>query len=71
VPRDEAAGRLIDILRYKGIANTDQQELIRALILFSERRIDIVDCILCAKAVAGGDHLFTFDADLNKLVRRA
>ena len=70
VPRDRAAGSLIDILRYKGIANDDQQELIRALSLFSEQGIDIVDCILYAKAVAGGDHLFTFDADLNKLARR-
>lgn len=70
VPRDRAAESLIDVLRYKGIANNDQQELIRALLLFSERGIDIVDCILCARAVAGGDHLFTFDADLNKLVRR-
>ena len=70
VPRDRAAGSLIDVLRYKGIANTDRQELIRALTLFSERSIDIVDCILCAKAEAGGYHLFTFDAVLNKLARR-
>jgi predicted nucleic acid-binding protein len=67
VPRDRAAGSLIDILRYQGIANDDRQELIRALSLFSEQGLDIVDCILCAKAVAGGDHLFTFDSDLNKM----
>ncbi len=70
VPRDRAAGSLIDILRYKGIANDDQQGLIRALYLFSEQSLDIVDCILCAKAVATGDHLFTFDADLDKLAKR-
>ena len=70
VPRDRAAGSLIDVLRYKGIANVDQQELIRALSLFSEQGLDIVDCILYAKAAVGGDHLFTFDADLNKLARR-
>jgi len=70
VPRDRAAGSLIDILRYKGIANDDQQEVIRALSLFSEQSLDIVDCLLCAKAVAAGDHLFTFDADLNKLAKR-
>ncbi|MFA4835147.1 MAG: PIN domain-containing protein [Dehalococcoidia bacterium] len=66
VPRDQAAGSLIDILRYKGIANDDQQELIRALTLFSEQGLDIVDCILCAKASARGDHLFTLDTDLNE-----
>jgi predicted nucleic-acid-binding protein len=70
VPRERAARSLIDLLRYKGIANDDQQELIRALSLFSEQSLDIVDCILCAKAVAAGDHLFTFDADLNKLAKR-
>lgn len=71
VPRDKAAGSLIDLMRYKGIANDDQQELIRALSLFSERGIDIVDCILCAKAATSEDHLFTFDTDLQKLSRRA
>ena len=70
VPRDRAAGSLIDVLRYKGIANNDQQELIRALTLCSEHGLDIVDCILCAKAASAEDHLFTVDADLNKLVRR-
>lgn len=71
VPRDRAAGRLIDLMRYKGIANDDQQKLIRALSLFSERGFDIVDCILCAKAAAAKDHLFTFDEDLQKHSRRA
>ena len=69
VPRDRAAGSLIDILRYKGIANDDQQELIRALTLCSEHGLDIVDCILCAKAASADDHLFTFDAALAKLAR--
>ncbi len=69
VPRGRAASSLIDILHYKGIANGDQQDLIRALSLFSEQGLDIVDCILCAK-VAAGNNLFTFDAELNKLVKR-
>jgi len=71
VPRDRAAGSLIDILHYKGIVNDDQQELIRALTLCSKRGLDIVDCILCAKAASAEDHLFAFDADLNKLARCA
>jgi predicted nucleic-acid-binding protein len=69
VPKDRAAGSLIDLLHYKGIASDDQQELIQALSLFSERGPDIVDCILCAKAMAGPDHLFTFDAELNTRAR--
>ncbi|MBM3133078.1 MAG: type II toxin-antitoxin system VapC family toxin [Chloroflexi bacterium] len=71
VPRDRAAGSLIDILRYKGIANEDQQELIDALTLFSEGGLDIVDCILCAKASASGDELLTFDADLIKMKKKS
>ncbi|MFI5296022.1 MAG: PIN domain-containing protein [Thermodesulfovibrionales bacterium] len=70
VPRDRAASSLIDILHYKGIANDDRLELISALSMFSEQGLDIVDCILCAKVVTAGDHLFTFDIDLNKLAKR-
>jgi predicted nucleic acid-binding protein len=71
VPRDRAAAGLIDLLRYKGIANDDRLELIQALSLFSEENLDIVDCILCAKAAAAGERLFTFDGELNRLVNRA
>lgn len=70
VPKQRAAESLIDILHYKGVANNDRQELIKALSLFSERGLDIVDCILCAKAASAGDNLFTFDADLIKLTKR-
>ena len=67
VPKNKAAESLIDILRYKGIANDDQKELILALALFSERNIDIVDCILCVKAAGPDTSLFSFDSELNKM----
>jgi predicted nucleic-acid-binding protein len=70
VPRDRAAGSLIDILHYKGVANDDRQALIQALALFSEQSLDIVDCILCVKAVVADDRLLSFDVDLNKLAKR-
>jgi predicted nucleic acid-binding protein len=70
VPKDKAAGRLIDILRYKGIENKDKQELIRALEIFTDRNLDIVDCILFSRAISSGDQLFTFDEDLKKLIRK-
>ncbi len=38
-----------------------------SLIVIVTQALDMVDCILYARAVAGGDHLFTFDADLNKM----
>ncbi len=69
VPKDKASNRLIDILHYKGIANDDQKELIRALALFAEKDIDIVDSILCAKAVDSGDILFSFDKELNRVAK--
>lgn len=68
VPGERAAGSLIDLLHYRGIAKDDRRELLQALNLFSEHDLDIVDCILCAKAA--NDHLFTFDANMIKLVRR-
>jgi predicted nucleic-acid-binding protein len=67
VPKNRAAESLIDILRYKGIVNDDQKELILALSLFSERNIDIVDCILCVKAAGPDTSLFSFDSELNKM----
>jgi predicted nucleic-acid-binding protein len=67
VPKNKAAESLIDILHYKGIANHDQKELIRALTLFSEWNIDIVDCILCVKAAGLDTSLFSFESELNKM----
>jgi predicted nucleic acid-binding protein len=70
VPKDKAAGRLIDILRYRGVVNQDRQELIRALSLFVEKNLDIVDCIIYTKGAAGGDKIFTLDQDLDKLAKK-
>jgi predicted nucleic acid-binding protein len=70
VPKDKAAGSLIDILRYKGIVNKDRPELIQALAMFAEQSLDIVDCILYARAMSGGDRLFTFDSDLDRLNKK-
>jgi predicted nucleic-acid-binding protein len=67
VPRERAAASLTDVLRYKGIVNDDRQELIRALSLFSEHNLDIVDCILCAKSAVGSTRLVTFDRQLSRL----
>lgn len=69
VPKERAASSLIDLLRYKGVVNEDRNELIEALSLFSNRNLDIVDCILLAKSVSRGDDLFTFDTDLSKHAR--
>jgi predicted nucleic-acid-binding protein len=70
VPKDKAAGSLIDILHSRGIANDDRKELIDALTIFARQSIDIVDCILCIKAKSLDFHLFSFDEKLKKCVNR-
>ena len=64
VPRSEAAGKLHDLLQYKGIRNLDRQELLDALKRYAETKLDIVDCILLAKGMAEHTEVFSFDADL-------
>lgn len=66
VPKEEASICLIELLHYKGIQNRDRNELITALKLFSEKNMDIVDCILCTRAKKNDFALFTFDKDLKK-----
>ena len=67
VPKGEASKSLVDLLHYKGIQNRDRNEFIAALNLFSEKNLDIVDCILCARAKKSDYLLFTFDKDLKKI----
>jgi len=67
VPKEEASVSLIELLHYKGIQNRDRNELITALKLFSEKNLDIVDCILSARAKKSDYILFTFDKDLKKI----
>ncbi len=66
VPRNKAAGSLIDILHYKGIVNDDRAELIASLSFFANSSLDIVDCILLEKSKSGNRRLFSFDEELRK-----
>jgi predicted nucleic-acid-binding protein len=69
VPREHIVDSLLKMLRYKGIMNTDKEELIKALTIFKSRSIDIVDCILAAKGKSYDMPLFTFDKKLNTLFK--
>ena len=64
VPRGETAAILSRLLGYRGVVNDDRQELTDALTLFSESKMDIVDCVLFAKARNYGLILYTFDKEL-------
>jgi predicted nucleic-acid-binding protein len=67
VPKRDVADTLTKLLQYKGIANVDRKTLVGALQLFAEQNLDIVACILLAKAKQGKGRLFSFDKALNKL----
>jgi predicted nucleic-acid-binding protein len=64
VPRAEAAGKLHALLQYKGMRNSDRQELLYALKRYAETKLDIVDCILLSKGSDNNMEVFSFDADL-------
>lgn len=64
VPKYETAEGLKELFYYKGILNKDKKELIEALTMFTNKNMDIVDCILCVKAKSYNMSLFTFDKDL-------
>lgn len=67
VPKREVADHLTTLLQYKGIANPDRKTLVEALHLFADRNVDIVDCLVLARAKQRNGRVFTFDQQLNKL----
>jgi predicted nucleic-acid-binding protein len=69
VPKRQVAESLIGLLQYKGMANRDKTELVVALQMFAQQSVDIVDCVLLAKARHGTGRLLSFDKDLNKLTQ--
>jgi predicted nucleic-acid-binding protein len=64
IPREEAAGPLAELLSYKGMVNADTEALAGALKLFSDSKLDPVDCVLAARQRRGEGGIFTFDRDL-------
>lgn len=68
VPREKTADSLKNLLQYRGIINEDRDALMKALTIFSEKALDIVDCILLAKATRMNIRLFSFDEDLNRMM---
>ncbi len=66
VPQDDISAKLRGLLHYKGVLNRDKEDLLEALTIFAEKNIDIVDCVLCAKAKNNHIPLVTFDKNLKK-----
>ncbi len=69
VPKQMAADSLIGLLQYKGVANKEKAELVDALQMLARQTMDIVDCLLLAKARHGNGRLLSFDKDLNRLAK--
>lgn len=66
IPGKDAAQKLSTLLHYKGIVNTDADNLIKALHIFSTSSIAIVDCIIISKADKPDYHIYTYDKNLIK-----
>ncbi len=69
IPKQMAADSLIGLLQYKGVANKEKAELVDALQMLARQTMDIVDCLLLAKARHGNGRLLSFDKDLNRLAK--
>jgi predicted nucleic-acid-binding protein len=50
VPREKAASGLMGLLNYRGVSNADRAFLYDALALFRSGKLDIVDCLVIARA---------------------
>lgn len=64
VPKPETTASLIGLMQYKGIANRDRAAQIEALEIFAGQNLDVVDCMLLAKAKAGNLKVASFDKAL-------
>jgi predicted nucleic-acid-binding protein len=70
VPKTEAVDSLVGILQYKGVANQDREVLVSGLRLFAGNNLDLVDCLLLARASDGEMEIFSFDQALLKQVQK-
>jgi len=70
VPRKEIATKLAGILEYKGVVNSEKENLRKALAIFAEENVDIVDAFVFAfGSLEENREVFSFDKDLKKLAR--
>jgi predicted nucleic-acid-binding protein len=68
VPRDRIAQSLCQLLPYKGITMENKEAIIKALAIYANTKLHIVDAILASHAQLSKTQLLTFDKKLKKLV---
>jgi len=64
--KEEISDVLLSLLKSDNIKVIDKYTLSKALELFALKKLDFVDCLLCA--YANIDEILTFDKQLNKCV---
>jgi len=70
VPKEEAAGKLRELLDYKGFTGEHLPASRDALTIFTAHKIAFVDAVILAITRHHGWHLETFDKTLAKLAAR-
>jgi len=66
VNRKEIAKVLTELVKIKGIKVQDREILLNALKLFENKKIDFVDCLLCAYSKKY--QIMSFDKDVKRCV---
>jgi len=64
--KEKISSVLLSLLQADNIQVIDKYILIKALEIFAQKKLDFVDCLLCA--YAGVDEVLTFDKKLKKCV---
>ena len=67
VPKEEIVGGLTDLIKYKGIAIKEKKIVQRALELWREKNVEIVDCYLVACLEKDAQSIiYSYDRDFDK-----
>jgi predicted nucleic-acid-binding protein len=66
VPKEEIEDKLSGLLDYRGVINSNRRILLKALRLFREKNVDIVDAVVYAISKEHGWTCFLFDKDVKK-----
>jgi len=70
VDRQTIAEKLKMLFLYKGVVNSDREDLVDSIKLFGQTNLSIVDCIICAKSMNHKMPILTFDDELRKISRK-
>ena len=69
VPRDSIGTTLASLLAYKGLDSSNLDLFRASLDVYSQTKLDFVDCILYARVEAGEGCVISFDAKLDSLCK--